>query len=51
MTDTIDNPQISEEVAKDAEKVLVDMRKRLSAVEMVEAEKKAADYIRKFAPR
>ena len=51
MTETIDNPQIGDEVAKDAEEVLADMRKRLSAVEMVEAEKKAADYIRKFAPR
>jgi TPR repeat protein len=51
MTDTIDNPQISDEVAKDAEKVLADMRKRLSAVEMVSAEKKAADYIRRFAPQ
>jgi TPR repeat protein len=51
MTDTIEDPQIADEVAKDAEKVLIDTRKKLSAVEMIEAEKKAADYISKFAPR
>ena len=50
MADTLDR-QIAEAVANDADKVLEDMRKRLSAEAMKEAEAKAADYIRRFGPR
>lgn len=50
MSEGFTNPQIGNEVAKDAEKVLADVRKKLNAVEMSEAERKAAEYIRKFAP-
>ncbi len=50
MTEIIDDPQIGEKVAEDAEKVLADARKKLSRAEIAEAEKKAAEYIKKFAP-
>lgn len=51
MAETIDNPQIGDEVAKDAEKVLLEIRSKLKNLEFVAAEKKAAEYIRKFGPQ
>ena len=50
MSDTIADPQIGDEIAKDAEKLLVEMRSKLNNREMIQAEKKAAEYIRKFVP-
>jgi hypothetical protein len=51
MSEKIDNPQIADLVARDAEKVLAEVSGKLSDVEMAAAEKKAAEYIRKFAPK
>ena len=51
VSEKIDNPQIADEIAKDAEKVLVEMRTKLNTLEMREAEKKAALYISNFVPR
>jgi TPR repeat protein len=51
VTELVDDPQSDEAIAKDAEEVLAIARKRLSKVELAQAEKKAADYIANFAPR
>ena len=51
MSEKIDDPQIGNEVKKDAEKVLVEVRNKLSSVQLAEAEKRAAEYISKYAPR
>jgi len=49
--DTFDNPKIVELVARDAEKVLAEVSPKLSNVERAAADKKAAEYIRKFPPK
>lgn len=51
MSEKIDDPQIDELVATEAQKVLAEVSGKLSDVEMAAAEKKAAEYIRKFAPQ
>jgi len=51
MSEKIDDPQIGNEVERDAEKVLADVRKKLSSLELIEAEKRAAEYINKYVPR
>ncbi len=51
MSERIDNPEIGNVVQKDAEKVLAQVRERLSSTQLAEAEKRAAAYIVKYAPR
>jgi TPR repeat protein len=51
MEETMENPQIAELVARDADKVLAQVGRKLSHIERAAAEKKAAEYIRKFAPK
>lgn len=51
VTEKLDKPNIDEAIAKMAEDVLVHVSKKLSDVEKAKAEKKAAEYIRKFAPQ
>ncbi len=51
MTEKINDPQIGEAVARDADKVLAEVSKKLSDVEMAAAKRKAAEYIQKFAPQ
>lgn len=46
-----DKPDFGEELAKMADDVLADVGRRLTVDERAKAEKKAAEYIRKFAPQ
>jgi hypothetical protein len=48
--DKFDN-KLNDAVARDAEKTLADLRKRLTPAELARAEKRAAQYIDKFPPR
>jgi TPR repeat protein len=51
MSEKLENAPLGEAVGRDAEKVLGQVRTKLSNVELAAAEKKAADYIRRFAPQ
>jgi len=46
-----DDPKLAEELAKMADDVLVDIGRKLTVDERAKAEKKAAEYIRKFGPQ
>ena len=51
MAEWLDSPEIVRAVTKDADAVLAKATKELSVAQLADAEKKAADYIAKFAPR
>lgn len=51
MAEGFDNPDIDKEVAKLADRLLLAMRDKLSNAEMVQAEKRAAEYIGRFQPK
>jgi uncharacterized protein len=50
-TEMIDNRKVGDAVTRDAEEVLTYVRKNLSPTEIAKAERKAAEYIEKFARR
>jgi hypothetical protein len=49
--DRFDNKELDAAVARDAEKTLADLHKRLTPAELARAEKRATLYIEKFPPR
>ncbi|HEX8772935.1 MAG TPA: hypothetical protein VF735_04970 [Pyrinomonadaceae bacterium] len=51
MVEIINDPRIGKEVERDAEKVLAEARTKLSRQQLAEAEKRAHEYISKYAPR
>lgn len=51
MSEVLTGPEIADEVAQSAEDVMIKAREKLNPQELIEAEKRAAEYINKYAPK
>ena len=51
MTELMDDPQIDSAIAADADELLAEVSKKLSAGELAQAEKTATEYIARFLPQ